>query len=230
LPPLASAARCGPHPLATPLATSPTKIHFLTDPPVPVEQTLNEQYAYETRRQTTIGLLPASAIYSITIVTISSSSSGSRAQRGVTASHTCIGSCSRPAGMYLPAAINASSASDRLIALRFRFYVPLDYRHVRFMQICDYRIFRIFQQSAHIAYFFPHKLAFSTAVLILFLFLLPISIRFRYLDHLVANRMALSMCPDPCGMRWGSWYQAILHHITAYLCRIFGVYAVNIYF
>ena len=49
--------------------------------------------------------------------------------------------------------------------------------------------------------FFPHKLAFSTAVLILFLFLLPISIRFRYLDHLVANRMALSMCPDPCGMR-----------------------------
>ena len=30
-------------------------------------------------------------------------------------------------------------------------------------------------------------------------FLLPISIRFRYLDHLVANRMAPSMCLDPCG-------------------------------
>ena len=40
---------------------------------------------------------------------------------------------------------------------------------------------------------------------------------FRYHDHLVANRMAPSMCPDPCGTRW------------RYL-RIFGVYAVRIFF
>ena len=88
----------------------------------------------------------------------------------------------------------------------------------------------IFQQSAHISYFFPHKLALSTAILLLFVFLLPISIRFRYLDHLVANRMAPSMCPDPCGTRWGSWFQAILCHISAYFHRIFGVYAVRIFF
>ena len=31
------------------------------------------------------------------------------------------------------------------------------------------------------------------AILILVVFLLPISIRFRYLDHLIANRMAPSM-------------------------------------
>jgi len=57
------------------------------------------------------------------------------------------------------------------------------------------RIFRIFQRNAHIAYFFP------TAILILFVFLLPPSIRFRYLDHLVANRIAPSMCLDPCETR-----------------------------
>jgi len=66
-------------------------------------------------------------------------------------------------------------------------------RHVSFMQICVCHIFRTFQQSAHIAYFFPHKLAFSTAILILFLFPLPISITFCYLNRLVANRMAPSM-------------------------------------
>ena len=55
--------------------------------------------------------------------------------------------------------------------------------------------------AAYFAYFskvrisniFPHKMAFSTAILIFFVFLLPLSIRFRYLDHLVANRMAPSM-------------------------------------
>jgi len=63
--------------------------------------------------------------------------------------------------------------------------------------------------------FLPHKLAFSTTILVLFVFLLPISIRFRYVDHLVANRMAPSMCPDPCGTRWGSRFQAILYRISA---------------
>jgi len=60
-------------------------------------------------------------------------------------------------------------------------------------------------KCAHVAYFFPHKLAFSTAILILFMFLLPISTRFRYLDHPFANRMAPSVCPpDPSGTRWGT--------------------------
>ena len=82
-------------------------------------------------------------------------------------------------------------------------------------------------RTSHI---FLHRLAFSTAILILSVFILPISIRFRYRDHLVANRMAPSMCPDPCGMRWGSWFQAILYHIPAYLCRLFSVYVVHVFF
>jgi len=105
-------------------------------------------------------------------------------------------------------------------------------RHVSFTQICDCHILPYFSHiSAKSAYriFFPHKLAFSTTILILFVFILPISIRFRYLSHLLANRMAPSMCLDPCGTRWGSWFQAVLYHISAYFCRIFGVYAVRIF-
>ena len=73
--------------------------------------------------------------------------------------------------------------------------------------------------------FFPDKLAFSTAILILFVFLLPISTRFRYLDHLIANSVAPSMCPDPCRTRRGSWFQAILYHISvAYLVFMWFAY------
>ena len=79
-------------------------------------------------------------------------------------------------------------------------------------------VFRIFHQSAHIAYFPPHKLALSTAILIFTMFLLPISITFHYLDHLVANRMAPSMCPATYGRRPGSLFQAILYHISAQGC------------
>jgi len=63
-----------------------------------------------------------------------------------------------------------------------------------------------------ISHIFPHKLEFSTAILILFVYRLPITIGFRYLDHLVANRMAPSMCPDPYGMRSGYFwpYQFLL--------------------
>jgi len=87
------------------------------------------------------------------------------------------------------------------------------------MRICNCCIFRIFQQGLHIACF-SHKLAFMTAILILFVFLLPISIRFRYRDHLVANRMAPSMCPDPSGTRRGSWFQPVLCHISAAIWRL----------
>ena len=57
-------------------------------------------------------------------------------------------------------------------------------------------------------------------------FLLPISVRFRYHDHLVANRMASSMCPDPCGTRWDSWFSSSsLPHLG-----MIGVYAIRIFF
>ena len=84
--------------------------------------------------------------------------------------------------------------------------------------------------KVRVSHIFQHKLAFSTAVSALFVFLLPISIRFRYLDHLAANRMAPSTCPDPCATRWGSWFRAISCHTSAYFCRMFGVYAVRIFF
>jgi len=103
----------------------------------------------------------------------------------------------------------------------FNSYTALISRHVSFMRICSCRIFCLLPYF--FAYFskvcrshiLPHKLAFSTAILILFVFLFPISIKFRHLDHLVANRMASSVCPDPSGMRWGSWLQAILYHNSA---------------
>jgi len=109
-------------------------------------------------------------------------------------------------------------------------------RHVSLMRTCDGRIFRLLSHfsliSAKCAYrmLFPHKLAFSISILILFVFLLPTSIRFCYLDHLVANRMVPSMCPDPCGTRSGSLFQAILYHISPYFRRMFGVHAVCIFF
>jgi len=43
-------------------------------------------------------------------------------------------------------------------------------------------------------------------------------------------RTALSVCPDSCGTRWGSWFQAILCHISAHFRHLFGVYAVRIFF
>ena len=110
-------------------------------------------------------------------------------------------------------------------------------RHVSFMRICNCHIFRILPHFSHISgkcvhrIFFPHKLVFSMAILILIVFLLPISIRFRYLDHLVAHKMAPSRCLDPCGMSWGSCFKQFctifLPHIwclcsphTFFKCRI----------
>ena len=92
-------------------------------------------------------------------------------------------------------------------------------RHVSFMRIHDCRIYiaAFFARfsKVRISHIFLHKLALSMAILILLEFLFPISIRFRYLDHLVANRKAPSMCPDPCGTSWGSWFQVTLGHISA---------------
>ena len=46
--------------------------------------------------------------------------------------------------------------------------------HVSFMRICDFRIFPLLPHFSHISaqYIFPHKLAFSKAILILFVFIL----------------------------------------------------------
>ena len=64
------------------------------------------------------------------------------------------------------------------------------------------RIFRIF-----CILFSRRKSTFSTAILTFFVFPSPISIRFRYLDHLVANRMAPSMCLHYRGTRWVGFKQ-----------------------
>ena len=83
---------------------------------------------------------------------------------------------------------------------------PLRVR-VSFVRICDCRIFRRlphFSHIVHIAYF-PHKLAFSTAISILFVSLLgrPISVRFCYQSLLVGCRSELQplvalLCSTVC--------------------------------
>ena len=49
------------------------------------------------------------------------------------------------------------------------------------------RIFFAYFSNVRISHIFSHKLTFSTAILILFMFLLPIFIGFRYLDHLIVD-------------------------------------------
>ena len=93
--------------------------------------------------------------------------------------------------------------------------------------LCAYTIAAYFTLCCIFAYF--------SKVCILHIFLLKLAflaaICFAiYFDHLVANRMALSMCPDPCGTGWGSWFQAILYNISIYFSRIFAVYPVHIFF
>jgi len=116
------------------------------------------------------------------------------------------------------------------------------YSKDKMVDVCQFyaimRLPHISLIAAFLAYFgkvritriFSAWIDISTAILVLFVFLLrlPISTGFRYFDHLVANRMAPSMCPaDPCGTRWGSWFQAILCRISAYFRRIFGDYAIR---
>jgi len=80
----------------------------------------------------------------------------------------------------------AKTIIDTITKTKLGMSVLCEYATAEYFTYC--RIFHIFQQSAHITYFFPHRLAFSTAILILVVFLLPISITFRYLDHLVAKQ------------------------------------------
>jgi len=80
---------------------------------------------------------------------------------------------------------------------RLRWFTPF---RVAMSVLCEYGIAAFFAYFSRMraSRFFPHRLAFSTAILTSFVSPLPISIRFRYLDLLVANRMAPSTCPDPC--------------------------------
>ena len=65
-------------------------------------------------------------------------------------------------------------------------YWTCNFRHVIFMRICFMRLLHISLCATFLAYFsklcmshiFPHKLAFSTEILILFVFLLPITFLF----------------------------------------------------
>jgi len=54
---------------------------------------------------------------------------------------------------------------------------------MRLPHISHVAAFFAYLSKVRVSHIFPHKSAFSTAVLILFVFLFPISIRFRYLDH-----------------------------------------------
>jgi len=90
--------------------------------------------------------------------------------------------------------------------------------------LCDCCIFRFLSHFLHVlakcAYcIFLHKLAFSTAILTLFVFILPISVRFRYLDCPVAKRMATPMCLEPLWNEIGiiSFKQFCTYYISAYL-------------
>jgi len=81
-----------------------------------------------------------------------------------------------------------------------------------------------------ISHIFPHKLAFSTAIFkILFVFLLPISVRFRYLDQLLANRMAPSCVRttvEPDGVVGFKQFCTIIfpHISAAYLAFVRSAY------
>jgi len=89
--------------------------------------------------------------------------------------------------------------------------------HASFMQTWDCCIFH---HSVHITYF-PTQIGIFDGNFII----ICASVRFHYLDHLVASRMAPSMCPEPCGTRWGSWFQAILYHLSAtYLVFMWSAY------
>ena len=83
-------------------------------------------------------------------------------------------------------------------------------------------IFCIFQSRAHIAYIFSAQNGIFDSNFNI----ICVSVTYFYL---VANRMASSMCLDhPCGTRWGSWFQAILYHVSnTYLVFMRSAYFFN---
>jgi len=87
--------------------------------------------------------------------------------------------------------------------------------HASFMQTWDCCIFH---HSVHITYF-PTQIGISDGNFIT----ICASVRFHYLDHLVASRMAPSMCPEHCGTR------LVSSNSVPSFRHIFGVYVVCIF-
>jgi len=81
--------------------------------------------------------------------------------------------------------------------------------------------------SNRISHIFSHKLAlFDGNFNIICVFIT----HFYQVSLLTIWLPTPSMCLDPSGTRWGSWFHALLYHISAYFRRIFSVYAVFILF
>ena len=74
---------------------------------------------------------------------------------------------------------------------------------------------------------FPHKLAFLTDILILFMFLLPTSIRFHYLDQKMSPIHGTVHVSRP---QWKEMGQLVSSSSVPHFCRTFGVYAVHLLF
>ena len=97
---------------------------------------------------------------------------------------------------------------------------------MRLPHISHVAAFFAYLSKVRVSHIFPHKLAFSTAVLILFVFLFPISIRFRYLDHDCQQNGTIHVSGPMCNELVSS---SLFPHISAYFHRIFGVYAIRIF-
>ena len=90
--------------------------------------------------------------------------------------------------------------------------------HASFVRICACRIFSFLPHFSHNSakcahhIFSLHNLVFLTAILILFVFILPIPIRFCYLDRL-----------------WSEMGQLVSSNSVPYFCHVFHVYAICIF-
>jgi len=128
------------------------------------------------------------------------------------------------------------SQHDSVARFHYRlssYYLMALYRYVSFMRICNYRLFCSLPHFSHIKQctyriFSRINWHFRRQFLCFYYLFEVISIRFHYLMHQIANRMALCLCvqcPGPCGTRLGSWFHVILYHIsTTYLVFMRSAY------
>ena len=102
------------------------------------------------------------------------------------------------------------------------------------MRTCDISLiaalFAYFSKVHMSRIFFRTNWHFRRQCQLLFVLLLPISIRFRYLDHLFANRMAPSVCDwtpvERDGVVGFKQFCTIFPHFR----RTLGVYVVRVFF
>jgi len=79
-------------------------------------------------------------------------------------------------GHYTSVAVEGMAYHTRGHGIPYQITMPILQCYIGMSVLREYVIttlftcYRIFQQSAHIAYFFPHKLSFSMAILIILLF------------------------------------------------------------